>query len=114
MFGLSPVELMVVGIVAILLFGSKLPDVARSLGGSYRELRKGLNEFQDQVRVSDFNKPPEKPQPVERDEEEHYAQTTAPKFVPPASRPSMSVASSNGDKSASPSESNAEPSEARG
>lgn len=91
MFGLSPVELMVVGIVAILLFGSKLPDVARSLGGSYRELRKGLNEFQDQVRVADFNKPPEKPQPVERDEEEHYTETTAPKFVPPASRPSVPV-----------------------
>ena len=97
MFGLSPTELMVVGIVAILLFGSKLPEVARSLGGSYNQLRKGLNEFQDQVRVTDFNKPPEKPQPAERDEEEHYVETTAPKFVPPASRPSMSVASTNGE-----------------
>ncbi|WP_164102487.1 Sec-independent protein translocase subunit TatA/TatB [Candidatus Laterigemmans baculatus] len=95
MFGLSPVELMVVGVVAILLFGSKLPDVARSLGGSYRELRKGLNEFQDQVRVADFNKPPEKPQVAEPEEEEHYAETTAPKFVPPASRASAAAISEN-------------------
>ena len=87
MFGLSPTELMVVGVVAILLFGSKLPDVARSLGGSYRELRKGLNEFQDQMRVTEFDKPPAKPKQIEHDEEEeHYAETTAPKFVPPGNR----------------------------
>src|SRR5690242_19627601 len=34
-FGLSPVELLVVGVVAILLFGSRLPDVRNSLYRSY-------------------------------------------------------------------------------
>lgn len=38
-------ELIVLGVVAILLFGSRLPEVARSLGGSYREFRKSLNEI---------------------------------------------------------------------
>lgn len=89
MFGLSPVELMVVGVVAILLFGSKLPEVARSLGGSYRELRKGLNEFQEHMRVTDLDRPAvKKPKAIEHDEEESYAETTAPKFVPPANRAS--------------------------
>lgn len=86
MFGLSPVELMVVGVVAILLFGSKLPEVARSLGGSYRELRKGFDEFQSHMRVTDLDKPPVKPKAIEQDEEEQYTETTAPKFVPPANR----------------------------
>lgn len=90
MFGLSPAELMVVGVVAILLFGSKLPEVARSLGGSYRELRKGLSEFQEHMRVADLDRPPVKPKAIEHDEEESYVETTAPKFVPPASRASSS------------------------
>ncbi len=38
-------ELILLGVVAILLFGSRLPEVARSLGGSYREFRKSLNEL---------------------------------------------------------------------
>jgi sec-independent protein translocase protein TatA len=49
-FGLSPFELAAVGVVAILLFGSKLPEVAHSLGRQYRDLRRGLNEVQDQFR----------------------------------------------------------------
>ena len=85
MFGLSPVELMVVGVVAILLFGSKLPDVARSLGGSYREFRKGLSDFQDQMKVVDLNTPA-RPKPVRRDEDEDegFIEPSAPKFIPPA------------------------------
>ena len=46
MFGsIGYTELMVIGVVAILLFGSRLPEVARSLGGSYREFRKSLNDI---------------------------------------------------------------------
>ena len=88
MFGLSPVELMVVGVVAILLFGSKLPDVARSLGGSYREFRKGLSEFQDQMKVVDLNTPPppKKKRAEDLDDEDAYARSSAPKFVPPGQK----------------------------
>ena len=88
MFGLSPVELMVVGVVAILLFGSKLPDVARSLGGSYREFRKGLSEFQDQMKVVDLNTPPppKKKRAEDLDDADAYARPSAPKFVPPGQK----------------------------
>jgi len=47
MFGLNPVEIMIVGAVAVLLFGSRLPSVARSLGKSMTEFQKGLHGIED-------------------------------------------------------------------
>jgi len=44
MFGLSPVEFLVIGAVVLLLFGSKLPTAARSLGKSLNEFKKGVAE----------------------------------------------------------------------
>ena len=44
MFGLNPMELMIVGVVAVLLFGNKLPSLARSLGKSMTEFKKGISE----------------------------------------------------------------------
>ncbi len=50
MFGLSPMEIAIVGAVAVLLFGSRLPSVARSLGKSMTEFKKGLNEVNEPLR----------------------------------------------------------------
>lgn len=48
MFGnLNPVELMVVGVVAVLLFGRRLPEVGRSLGKGIVEFKKGLRGLED-------------------------------------------------------------------
>lgn len=44
MFGLRPGELILILLVIILLFGAKkLPDLARSLGASAKEFRKGID-----------------------------------------------------------------------
>jgi len=84
-FGLSPFELMVVGIVAVLLFGAKLPQVARSLGGSYRDLKRGMHDMQNQFRLAELEAT--RPKPVAKpDEEDDFGPapvTTAPKFTPP-------------------------------
>jgi sec-independent protein translocase protein TatA len=45
-FGLGPTELIIVAIVALLLFGSRLPSVMRNLGKGYSEFHKGLRDVQ--------------------------------------------------------------------
>lgn len=45
MFGLRPTELLIILAIILLLFGArKLPDLARSLGSSAKEFRKGLED----------------------------------------------------------------------
>jgi len=43
-FGLGPMEFLIVGIVVLLLFGSRLPGVMRSLGQSITQFKVGMNE----------------------------------------------------------------------
>lgn len=42
-------EMLVILFVGLLLFGSKLPDVGRSLGKSVTEFKKGLRGMQDEM-----------------------------------------------------------------
>ncbi len=49
MFGMGIGEVIVIGIIAVLLFGKRLPEVARTLGGHYQEFRRGLNEIQTEM-----------------------------------------------------------------
>ena len=43
----GPMELAIVAVVVLLLFGSRLPSVARSLGKSVTEFKKGVNGIED-------------------------------------------------------------------
>jgi sec-independent protein translocase protein TatA len=45
----SPTTLIVVGIVALLLFGNRLPSVMRSLGRSVVEFKKGVNGIEEDI-----------------------------------------------------------------
>ncbi len=48
-------ELIVLAIVAVVLFGRKLPEVARSVGSSYAQFRKGLSDLQSTIDHSDMD-----------------------------------------------------------
>ena len=43
MFGLGYMEILVLGIIAVLLFGKRLPDMAKYLGKSVIEFKKGMH-----------------------------------------------------------------------
>lgn len=45
-------EWMVVLIIAVLIFGRRLPDIARSFGKSITEFKKGIKDVNDEVKNS--------------------------------------------------------------
>jgi len=44
-------EWIVIGIIALLVFGRRLPDVARSLGKSIVEFKRGIRDVKDDIDV---------------------------------------------------------------
>jgi sec-independent protein translocase protein TatA len=50
MFGIGPTEMFVVCLIALLLFGNRLPSVMRSLGSGVSEFKRGLNEVTKEIK----------------------------------------------------------------
>ncbi len=48
-FNLGGTEYLVIAVVALLIFGRNLPTVARNMGKSVVEFKKGLKNVQDEV-----------------------------------------------------------------
>ena len=49
MFGLGPMEIGVIILLAVLLFGNRLPKVARSVGSTFVEFKRGLSGASDEI-----------------------------------------------------------------
>jgi sec-independent protein translocase protein TatA len=48
MFGLGYQELLIILVIVLILFGAnRLPELAKSLGSSVKEFKKGVNETRD-------------------------------------------------------------------
>jgi sec-independent protein translocase protein TatA len=50
---LGPMEMIMIAIVGLLIFGNRLPDVGRSLGKGLVEFKKGLKGVQDDIEQTD-------------------------------------------------------------
>ena len=91
-FGMGPAELMIVGAIAVLLFGSRLPEVARSFGKSFVEFKKGIqgveSELNDALHSSDS--PQVSHYGGSYDEGIKGDEPVAPKFEPPPTEPQES------------------------
>jgi sec-independent protein translocase protein TatA len=93
MFGLGPIEMLIVGVIAVLLFGNRLPEVGRSVGRSLMEFKKGMRDIQNDVDTG-VNQPSHSQisrASAARPMDDHD-EPTAPKFEPPAREPSEAAA----------------------
>jgi sec-independent protein translocase protein TatA len=64
LFSLSPMEIVILIGIGVLLFGSKLPEMGRSIGRAIVELRKGMSGVEDEV-MGSSNAPRYHPTPLE-------------------------------------------------
>ena len=76
-------ELIIFGTIALLLFGKRLPEVARSLGKGIVEFKKGVRGIEDEVTTSTYNSSTSTASTPRPAASEDVAEVTAPKFEPP-------------------------------
>lgn len=50
MLGVGPMELLIIAMVGLLLFGNRLPSVMHSLGKSVTEFKRGLEDVESEIR----------------------------------------------------------------
>ena len=80
----SPLTLLVLGALAVLLFGERLPEVARSFGKGLMQVKNGVRGIQQEIEnavnsATSVDPSPRCHEPEDREE------ATAPKFEPPPS-----------------------------
>jgi sec-independent protein translocase protein TatA len=86
MLGLGPQEMLIVLVIAVLLFGKRLPEVGRSLGKGLVEFKKGLNDIKSEVDSATYAQPSSS-RVAQRYNADDHDEPTAPKFEPPTQEP---------------------------
>lgn len=88
-------ELMIVAVLAVLLFGERLPEVARSFGKQFMDFKKHVHGIQNEFRsvamsatnLIDGAVPSDSAASAHQEPAETREEATAPKFVPPPVEP---------------------------
>lgn len=83
MFGsIGYAEIIIFGVVAVVMFGRKLPEVARSVGNSYAQFRQGLSEIKSSIDNEELDNPSTTNLEYDRPYDDEV-EPAGPKFVPP-------------------------------
>ena len=81
-------EIIIIGIIAVVLFGKRLPEVARTAGKYYHDFKKSLNDMTssfdpNQIYDSESSSSSNNDSSRGGYEYDDYEEATAPKFEPP-------------------------------
>jgi len=82
-FAPGPMEMLIIGAIAVLLFGKRLPEVGRSLGKGIVEFKKGINGIENEIETASSTARTES---IEHGADDP-APAIAPKFEPPSTEP---------------------------
>ena len=96
--GLSPLTVLFIMVIAVLLFGEQLPEVARTWGKKFMQFKRNIQGLQDELRSAAYSATSEFTSAVDSAksafessassaavEDETAESATAPKFDPPPS-----------------------------
>jgi len=62
LFNIGPPEMIIIGAIALLIFGPQLPKVARWFGKSVSQFKRGIDEVTDQIMEEPQQQKPQQPQ----------------------------------------------------
>ena len=95
-------ELVVVLMVGLLLFGRRLPEIGRSVGRTIVEFKKGIREVKDDVSAAATSDPPTtnqlQPPPASTTVQQGNAAAAGGAVSPPAGDSAATTPASAGDK----------------
>ena len=88
MFGLGPVEIVVIGAIAVMLYGKRLPEVGRNVGRTVGDLRRQWQQLSRELEVAAHaDTPAARPARMGRrfdDEPAGSRVVESPRFDPPS------------------------------
>ena len=85
-FSPGPMEMVIIGGIAVLLFGKRLPEVGRSLGKGIVEFKKGINGIEDDISSASSESNYTSQSTATTTETDELDTAAAPKFVPLSER----------------------------
>jgi sec-independent protein translocase protein TatA len=87
MFGLGPLEIVVIAAIAVMIYGKRLPEVGRTVGKTMGQLRRQWQEMSREFELAaslDGQPAPRRPTSARRFADEGGPTVASPRIEPPA------------------------------
>ncbi len=96
MFGIGMQEMIIIGVIGVLLFGKRLPEVGRSVGKSLMEFKRGMQGIESEIQGARQAVDHAASQSSNYEElADDYPEPSVPKFEPPTKPPTEDAKSAN-------------------